>query len=136
MKPRLAITLLFSTGVALIVGFAPRSIAASVSDSRSGATIPLLRVGLASGITTLDNNKANSGRTIADLGLETLMNYNPDGSLKPWLAQSVSNPTPAVYAYHLRHGVKFWDGNELTAEDVANALNYQRYPGSQVASVG
>src|SRR5262249_48199511 len=55
--------------------------------------------------------------------------------VKPWLAQSVTNPGRALYIYHLRHGVKFWDGNELTAADVANALNYYRYPGSQIAYI-
>jgi peptide/nickel transport system substrate-binding protein len=38
-----------------------------------------------------------------------------------------------TYVYHLRHGVEFWDGNELTSADVANSLNYDRAPGSQVA---
>jgi peptide/nickel transport system substrate-binding protein len=32
--------------------------------------------------------------------------------------------------YHLRPGVKFWDGRPLTAQDVANAVNYYRDPGS------
>src|SRR5207249_1496910 len=47
------------------------------------------------------------------------------------LARSVSRPTSATYDYHLRRGVKFWDGSELTADDVANAINYQRHPSSE-----
>jgi peptide/nickel transport system substrate-binding protein len=56
------------------------------------------------------------------------MRFGPSGKIEPALAVSVSQPGPAVYVYHLRHGVRFWDGNELTATDVANAINYQRYP--------
>jgi peptide/nickel transport system substrate-binding protein len=97
------------------------------------SVIPILNVPLPSGIDTLDATKANEGRLLAQLGLETLMNYTPTGSLKPWLAKSVSHPTSTRYVYQLRHGVKFWDGNELTSADVVNALNYQRRPGSQVA---
>ena len=33
--------------------------------------------------------------------------------------------------YHLRHGVKFWDGTELTAADVVYSWDYERAPGSQ-----
>jgi peptide/nickel transport system substrate-binding protein len=134
MKPRLAMTLLAVIAAALLVGLASRSSAASLSGSRADATIPLLRVGIATGITSLDTYKANSGRTISDLGLETLMNYSPDGSLRPWLAQSVSTPSATTYIYHLRHGVKFWDGSPLTATDVAYSLNYQRAPASQMSA--
>jgi peptide/nickel transport system substrate-binding protein len=133
MKPRLAMTLLAAIAAALLVGVASRSSAASVTGSRA-TTIPLLRVGIATGITSLDTYKANSGRTISDLGLETLMNYSPDGSLHPWLAQSVSTPNATTYIYHLRHGVKFWDGHPLTASDVAYSLNYQRATASQMAA--
>ena len=35
--------------------------------------------------------------------------------------------------YHLRHGVKFWDGSPLTAADVAYSLNYDRAASSDVA---
>jgi peptide/nickel transport system substrate-binding protein len=55
------------------------------------------------------------------------------GRLKPHLATSVSRPSPVTYVYRLRRGVRFWDGSELTAQDVANALNYSRYPGTRTA---
>jgi peptide/nickel transport system substrate-binding protein len=103
--------------------------AASASGSRSSA-IPLLRVAMGLG-SSLDITKAGAGQVyVADLGLETLMTIAPDGSLKPWLARSVSRPSSTVYVYQLRHGVKFWDGNEMTAADVVYSLNYERKPGS------
>jgi peptide/nickel transport system substrate-binding protein len=56
------------------------------------------------------------------------MTFGSNGKLRPNLASKVTQPGPAIYVYHLRHGVKFWDGNEVTATDVANAINYVRYP--------
>jgi peptide/nickel transport system substrate-binding protein len=61
------------------------------------------------------------------------MQFNTNKQLRPWLATRVTQPGKGVYVYTLRKGVKFWDGSELTAADVANALNYNRYPGSIVA---
>jgi peptide/nickel transport system substrate-binding protein len=90
--------------------------------------IPLLRM---AGSTTGTIDPARWTGT--DIGLEQLMNYDNTGKIVPWLAQSVTQPGHAIYVYHLRHGVKFWDGNELTAEDVANSFNYERYPGSMDA---
>jgi peptide/nickel transport system substrate-binding protein len=107
---------------------------ASPRGASRGGVIPLLKIGIPFSFTTLDATKGgNVGRVGSEMGLETLMNMNAQGEVRPWLAQSVSQPGKSVYVYHLRHGVKFWDGNELTADDVANALNYQAYPGSQVA---
>ncbi len=60
------------------------------------------------------------------------MMYRPDGQPEPDLAQSVSTPNPTTYVFHLRHGVRFWDGAEMTSADVVNALDYNRRPGSQI----
>lgn len=107
--------------------------AGSTSASEAKSTIPVLNVPLPSGIDTLDATKANAGRLLSQIGLETLMNYTPSGELKPWLAKSVTRKSPTRYVYDLRQGVKFWNGNELTSADVVNSLNYQARPGSQVA---
>src|SRR5262249_50886362 len=56
------------------------------------------------------------------------------GELVGNLAQSFKQVNDFAYVYNLRHGVKFWDGNEMTADDVANALNYQRFPGTTTAT--
>lgn len=52
--------------------------------------------------------------------LEQLM---PDGSREPGLATSIEAPDPKTYVIDVREGVKFWDGSEMTAEDVAYSLN-------------
>ncbi|RJQ91200.1 ABC transporter substrate-binding protein [Amycolatopsis panacis] len=60
--------------------------------------------------------------------LEFLMKLSPQGKVEPNLAESVDRPDPATYVYHLRHGVKFSDGTEMTSADVANSLDYARNP--------
>jgi len=103
------------------------------ASSASSASIPQLRVGLSLSFSTLDATKSIYGSWIAVLSLETLMKFGPGGTVEPNLATSVTQPNPVTYVYHLRQGVKFWDGNELTAADVAYSLNYDRAVGSQVA---
>ena len=43
--------------------------------------------------------------------------------LQPSLAETFTNPTPTTYVVSLRKGVKFHDGRELTAADVAWTFN-------------
>jgi peptide/nickel transport system substrate-binding protein len=118
----------WSSVVAAAVGLAVVA-AASASGGGSNA-IPLLRIGVGP-ISTLDQSRTDVGVIVDSLALDTLMKINANGTLQPNVAQSVTHPGKAVYVYHLRHGIKFWDGSELTAADVANSLNYERYPGSQ-----
>ncbi len=54
---------------------------------------------------------------------ESLLRFDTDGILKPALAVSVDNPDPLTFVYTLRAGVRFWNGDEMTAEDVAYSLN-------------
>ncbi len=130
MKPRLAV----SVATALVAAVASSLFVAgsAASTARSGATIPLLRIGIAGNVaSTLD--PFHSGSTEA-LSAELLMVPDPrTGKIRPWLATSLTQPGKAVYVYHLRHGVTFWDGTELTAQDVAASWNYLRYPGSTAA---
>jgi peptide/nickel transport system substrate-binding protein len=129
MKAHFKLALIAVTATALAVGVVSRSEAAP----RSGPAIPLLRIGESSlGGSTLDVTKALA--PAVGISLETLTTFTPDGKLKPNLAKSVTQPGKAVYVYHLRRGVKFWDGTEMTSADVANSLNYERYPGSQVSA--
>jgi peptide/nickel transport system substrate-binding protein len=95
----------------------------------------VLRVGSSSALGSLDVAKSTGGSVGPELSLETLVQSGTDGKLHPWLASSVTVPSPTVYVYHLRRGVKFWDGTEMTAADVANSLNYYRAPGSRASYV-
>ncbi|MEV7780891.1 ABC transporter substrate-binding protein [Kitasatospora sp. NPDC088351] len=53
---------------------------------------------------------------------ESLMRINPDFSITPGLAESAEHPTPTTWVYNLRKGVTFWDGQEMTADDVVFSL--------------
>jgi peptide/nickel transport system substrate-binding protein len=54
---------------------------------------------------------------------ESIVRFKPDGTTSMSLAESVDNPDPKTFIYNVRPGVEFWDGQELTAEDVAYSLN-------------
>ncbi len=137
MKLRLRAMAAATAATAFLGGIAACSGTASgpsdAASGASGATIPLLRAGLAFNLSTLDETKNISANNIDGLALETLVKFGPQGQVEPDLATSWEQSSPVTYVYHLRHGVKFWDGNPLTATDVAYSLNYDRAAGSDVA---
>ena len=56
---------------------------------------------------------------------EPLSDGAKDGSLIPVLATSwVSNDDLSEWTYHLRQGVKFHNGQEMTSTDVVWSVNY------------
>lgn len=132
MFPRRRVPALLVGLVALFSALAACGGAGSANKPTSPGTIPLLTVGMAESITNLDHSIANGSfsNVVRGLALEQLEIVGGDGRLHPWLATSMTHPDPVTYVYHLRHGVKFWDGDELTAADVAYSLNYYRRPGS------
>jgi peptide/nickel transport system substrate-binding protein len=99
-------------------------------NSASGATIPQFTVGMDPAVSTLNFDKSNIGYQLGGLVMEPLLIASKSGKLIPWLAQSWKQTSPTTYVYNIRHGVKFSDGDTLTATDVAFSLNYYRKPGS------
>jgi peptide/nickel transport system substrate-binding protein len=55
--------------------------------------------------------------------------------IDPALAERWENPSPTVWRFHLRQGVKFTDGTPFTADDVVFSFQRVRAPGSNMASV-
>jgi len=102
----------------------------SPGQSASGSTIPQFTVGFDPAPTTLNYDSSNIGYQLGGLALEPLLIAEKSGKLEPWLAQSWKQASPTTYVYNIRHGVKFSDGDTLTATDVAFSLNYYRKAGS------
>jgi peptide/nickel transport system substrate-binding protein len=67
---------------------------------------------------------------------EPLIRVDPEGQLQPNLAESWEQVDPLTLTIALRAGVKFHDGSEMTADDVAFSLNRHRDPdvGSYLAT--
>jgi peptide/nickel transport system substrate-binding protein len=60
--------------------------------------------------------------TTDSLLYESLLRQGPDGSIGPGLA-TMTNPDPNTIVLTLKPGVKFWDGNPVTPDDVVYSLN-------------
>ena len=68
---------------------------------------------------------------------EGLTRYNPDGTIAPALAARWDiSEDGVVYTFHLREGVRFHDGTEMTAEDVKFSLDRARDETSTNAQKG
>ena len=83
------------------------------------ASPSILRLGLSTDPPSLDpcRNSGTAAETITLSQYEGLLGMNPDGTLRPKLAESWSIDG-TDYTFKLRKGVKFHNGAEMTAEDV------------------
>jgi peptide/nickel transport system substrate-binding protein len=61
---------------------------------------------------------------------ESLYRLNPDLTTSLQLASSAKRTSPTTWVYELRKGVKFWDGNEMTAADAVYSLRRNLSPES------
>lgn len=115
-----------AVAIAVIVGVA--TAASPASQKRRAADIPQLTWALSAPIRGLDQTHASEGSsvTVIALGCETLVRYDQNGLIKPALANTFSNPNPSTYIYHIRPGVKFWDGTPLTTGDVLYTIKKNR----------
>src|SRR6266849_5964806 len=84
-----------------------------------GAPIPTIGIS--------NPNTPSAGVFLAQLGAELAFHLTPNGVMHPWLVTSFKRIGTAGWTYHVRQGVKFWDGHELTAEDIAGSWNFEGY---------
>ena len=101
----------------------------------SDAEVPMLTIGEGGSVRNLDQAAAydTSNYPIVNLLIEGLMTYTPTGEMVPRLAKKVDHPDDLTYVYTLRDGLKFWNGDAVTAEDAAFSLKRNMDP--DVASV-
>jgi peptide/nickel transport system substrate-binding protein len=70
---------------------------------------------------------------------DSLLMWDQDLIVQPALAESYETPDELTYVFHLRKGVRFHDGGEMTAKDVKYSLETSlnpREPGVKVPYVG
>jgi peptide/nickel transport system substrate-binding protein len=118
-------------GLALLSGCAPASkappqpgAAASAPAQASGPSRITIIYG-SQPIESLNPYAQSAGITYATWKhvFETLVHWDSaNRQMVPLLASSWENPRPDVWRFHLRQGVKFHDGSELTADDVVHSL--------------
>ena len=88
---------------------------------RSPASDPaIITIAVRSGPTTLDPRQGvdESSQRISQLIFNSLVEWGDDLRVHPALAERFENPDPLTYVAHLRRGIRFHDGHELTARDV------------------
>jgi peptide/nickel transport system substrate-binding protein len=86
----------------------------------------ILKIALNQEANTVDPHKQRdiAGTHIKGMVYSQLIKYGRDLEIQPDLAERWENPDSATYVFHLRRGVKFHDGADLTADDVV--ASYER----------
>lgn len=87
-------------------------------------TKSVLRIAIDGQPPTLDQPTAaaTAARDTSRLVFETLLTIDSNYKPVPMLAESVETEDNQTYTFHLRQGVKFHNGKEMTAEDVVASM--------------
>ena len=90
-----------------------------------GAHAQELRIGMGADVTSMDPHYVNlfPNNNIAEHIFEKLITLDADSRLIPGLAESWKAVSPTAWEFKLRKGVKFHDGTDFTAEDVAFSID-------------
>lgn len=88
---------------------------------RQGGTLKISLLGL----DTSDPHRHTGSIAVQQVYVESLVSIAPDGSIKPFLAESVTiSPDGKEYTFKLRQGVRFHNGREMKSDDVV--ANFKR----------
>ena len=107
---------------------------AQLAHAKAGGT---LRTGITAFGGGLEPYLLNEGGSLAFAGIpgEYLTFTNKDGSVVPWLATSWKpNADATVWTFQIRKGVKFHNGQTLTAKDVVASM--KQYVGLKGSNAG
>src|ERR1700753_2095557 len=98
------------------------------------ASAQTLRYANQGDLKSLDPYTLNESTTHAHLGqiYEGLTARDKDLKIIPALAESWETPEPTRWRFHLRHGVKFQNGDPFTADDVLFSAERVRAKGSKL----
>ena len=82
-----------------------------------------LRVSLYSYPTDLEPTNGYYGWGLVRMGIgETLVKFDPQLNLQPWLATGWEQVNEETWVFHIREGVKFHNGNTMTAQHVMETI--------------
>src|SRR5438270_8801548 len=97
----------------------------SVISGFPAAAAADLKIAVAADITSMDPHFFNlfPNNNMAEHIFDKLVQMDPDSKMIPGLATSWKPLDPTTWEFKLRKGVKFHDGSELTAEDVAFSID-------------
>lgn len=92
------------------------------------------RLGTNGDLYGLDPHSMTDSFTVSFLNhiYEALVRYDADLKIEPALATSWEQIDETTVRYHLREGVKFHDGQDLTAEDVVASVNRAAHEDSPI----
>ena len=84
-----------------------------------------LKIAVAADITSMDPHFFNlfPNNNMAEHIFDKLVQMDPDSKMIPGIATSWKPIDPTTWEFKLRKGVKFHDGSELTADDVAFSID-------------
>jgi peptide/nickel transport system substrate-binding protein len=117
----------FGLAFASFLGILPNLHAASLTPKRGGT----LTLAISRDMTVMNPLVATSSTQsrIRDLMFEPLLGLDLQGNLQPNLAESWGvSKDGKLYTFRLRKGVKFHNGQEMTAEDAKFAIDYTMNP--------
>lgn len=111
----------------LSAAFAGLTILASMSLGMSISHDADLKIGLYADVSILDPHFTHFNNIAPNISLsshlfDALVNVDANGHLILGLATSWKAIDPLTWKFKLRHGVKFSDGSELTADDASCSL--------------
>ena len=111
--------------------------ASIVAFAMAPASAQTLRYANQGDLKSLDPYTLRETTTIAHHGhvYEGLVARDKELKIIPALAESWETPEPTRWRFHLRHNVKFHNGDPFTADDVLFSADRVRADGSNFASV-
>jgi peptide/nickel transport system substrate-binding protein len=100
-------------------------LALTVAALPPGAAAQELKIAVAADITSMDPHFFNlfPNNNMAEHIFDKLVQMDADSKMIPGIATSWKVIDPTTWEFKLRKGVKFHDGSELTAEDVAFSID-------------
>ncbi|WP_309105092.1 ABC transporter substrate-binding protein [Microbacterium sp.] len=109
------------------------ALAACSSSGGGGEDGPTtLRFGLDSDVPNLvtPQNQGSASMILNGVLHRGLVQYDAKGEVAPALAESWDEEGAQTFTFHLREGLTFHDGSELTSEDVKATLEHMKNPDS------